>query len=65
MSWKSERRAQREAAWAKEQAADAVERDRKDALPIWERIEEAPISNELKDILHRIAKGEREEDWRP
>jgi len=51
----SARRKEREAEFKKEQDARRVEEARKDALTMWERIEEAPASDEVKDILHRLA----------
>jgi len=55
-----ERRREKEKEWEAKQERLAAERCRKDALSMWERIEEAELSDDLKDILHRLAKGERE-----
>jgi thymidylate kinase len=51
----SARRKEREAEFEKEQDARRVEEARKDALTMWERIEEADANDDMKDILHRLA----------
>jgi hypothetical protein len=61
MSWKNEKRRLKAAAWEVEQEKRAAEQRRKDDLSMWERIEEADLHPDLKDILHRLANGEREE----
>lgn len=48
------RRAQREAEFDKECELRRLEDARKDALRMWDRIEEADASEDVKDILHRI-----------
>lgn len=53
--WQREKRALREAQWEQESMARAVEHARKEALSMWERIEESDASADVKDILHRIA----------
>ena len=51
----SKRRAEREAAFAAECEARSREETRKEALSMWERIEEADVNVDVKDILHRMA----------
>jgi len=58
--WQTEKRRLKAEQWAREQEAQERERDRKAALSMWERIEEADLPDDLKDILHRLANGERE-----
>jgi hypothetical protein len=53
--WKNKKRAERNAQWAREQEAMERERHRKDALIMYDRIEESDASDDVKDILHRIA----------
>ncbi|XUM19782.1 hypothetical protein ACRAVF_19135 [Bradyrhizobium oligotrophicum S58] len=55
MSSKHERRTEREAQREAEQAARRAEERRKDALEMWERINESDASDDVKDILHRMA----------
>lgn len=45
----------------KEEALRYIEQRRKDTLTLWERIEELTVDSDLKDVLHRIAQGERED----
>lgn len=59
--WQTEKRRLKREAWDREQEAQERERNRKAALSMWERIEEADLTDELKDILHRLAQGERED----
>lgn len=61
MSWKNEKRRLKQEASDKKFEARQAERNRKEALSMYERIEEADLSSDLKDILHRLANGEREE----
>lgn len=53
------RRLEKRRAWEAEQEkrlrAEAIERERKDALDMYLRIEESDASSDVKDILHRIA----------
>lgn len=39
----------------------SAEEDRKAELTMWARIEEAATLDDVKDILHRLANGEREQ----
>lgn len=39
----------------REYEANRAEQARKDALGMWERIEESDASADVKDILHRLA----------
>lgn len=58
MAWnsrKAERRAEREAAFERGRMERGKEEARKEALSMWERIEEADASADVKDILHRLA----------
>lgn len=55
-----ERRAEKQREWEAELIHKRQEQNRKDALSMWERIEEADLSDDLKEILHRLARGERE-----
>lgn len=57
---KEERRREKRAEWAAEKARMEDERRRKDSLSMYDRIEESDASAEVKDILHRLANGERE-----
>jgi hypothetical protein len=41
--------------------ARLAEQRRRDALNMWERIEELDVGEALKDVLHRLAQGEMEE----
>lgn len=50
-----ERRAEKQREWEAQQAAANVERCRKEALTMYERINESDASEDVKDILHRIA----------
>ena len=60
MSWKNEKRRIKREAWDREHEAILAEQHRKEGLSMYERIEEADLSDDLKDILHRLANGERE-----
>lgn len=55
-----QRRAERKRQFDAESEARSVEASRKDALDMWSRIEELDVGADLKDVLHRIAGGERE-----
>ena len=55
MSRRDERRKERDAAWAIEQEAINREQARKEALNMWNRIDESDASEDVKDILHRLA----------
>lgn len=44
-----------EAEWEAKQASNERERARREALTMWERIEESDASPDVKDILHRMA----------
>lgn len=48
------RRAEIQVQFEREQLKRAAEHDRKEALSMWERIEEADASESVKDILRRI-----------
>lgn len=50
-----QRRAERTAQYEKAQQEHEAEYRRKEALTMWERIEEATASTDVKDILHRLA----------
>lgn len=52
---RAEKRAEQQAHLDKEYDARRAEEARKDALTMWERIEEADLSEDTKDILHRFA----------
>ena len=56
MSRKDDRRKERDAAWAIEQEAINRELARKEALDMWNRIHESDASEDVKDILHRLAR---------
>ena len=64
MSWKSPRQEKRERkereGWEREEAR-LREEGRRERLTMWERIEECTDDEKLRDVLHRIASGEREE----
>lgn len=60
MSWKNEKRRLKQELWDRELNALEQERNRKEGLSMWDRIEEADLHPDLKDILHRLANGERE-----
>jgi thymidylate kinase len=49
-----ERKAQRQAEFDAEDQKRRAEDYRKEKLSMWERIEEADASEDVKDILHRI-----------
>jgi predicted CopG family antitoxin len=49
------RRKEKEAAWEVEYAAREAERRRKEDLDIFDRINESDASEDVKDILHRMA----------
>lgn len=51
---KNQRKAERQAAFEAECEKQRQEYARKEALSMWERIEEADASEDVKDILHRI-----------
>lgn len=55
MNTRDERRARQEAEFNAEYEKRQREVARKAALTMWERIEEAEASDDVKDILHRIA----------
>ena len=55
----SRRRDERRKEWDAELERLEAERHRKDSLSLWQRIEEADLSDDLKNILHRLANGER------
>lgn len=58
MAWnrnKAEKRAEQEHRWQAEHEARLKEEARKEALSMWERIEEADTGADVKDILHRFA----------
>jgi hypothetical protein len=46
--------------WEEEERLREIERNRKAGLPMGDRIDELEVSDELKDVLHRLANGERE-----
>lgn len=48
------RRKELAALWEKEQVAQRAEEARKDALSMWQRIDESDASADVKDILHRL-----------
>ena len=50
-----ERRKERAERYELEDAARRAEERRKEWLTMWERIEEADCSADVKDILHRLA----------
>lgn len=60
MSDKNEKRRLRQEQADREHEARMEEHRRKESLTMWERIEELNESQEVKDILHRLASGERE-----
>lgn len=49
-----QRRAEKKKEWEAEQIALDAERHRKESLSMYARIEEAHLSSDLQDILHRI-----------
>lgn len=51
----ADRRKRREAEWQVEYEAREREQSRKDALPMYDRIEECRVDADVKDILHRMA----------
>lgn len=53
---RSERSLQRDRQRQRQEQALALEQARKDALPFYDRIEEAELSGDLKDILHIMAR---------
>lgn len=55
-----ERRRQKQLELEEEQRRLEIERQRKDSLTMYQRIEECAVADDLKDILHRLANGERE-----
>lgn len=50
-----QRRAELRKQYEEEDRKQQQENARKESLSMWERIEEADISGDLRDILHRIA----------
>ncbi len=52
---KDESRERRRMAFEERLERDAKERDRKATLTMWERIEEADASADVKEILHMLA----------
>lgn len=56
---RDQRRAKHDMKWAAEIDAQNAERERKAALDMWSLIEESDASRDVKDILHRLAEGER------
>jgi hypothetical protein len=55
MSRRDERRRERERQYEIEDEARRREQARKDALTMWERIEEAKDVSDMKEILHMLA----------
>jgi len=55
-----ERRKEKQLEWERELLNRDEERRRKEALSMYERIEESDASLDVKDILHRLANGETE-----
>lgn len=51
----ADRRKRREAEWQVECEAREREQRRKDALSMYDRIEECSVDADLKDVLHRMA----------
>ena len=49
------KRAEREAEWVAQQQAEYEEQARKDALPIYDLIEEIGDIEDVKAVLHKIA----------
>ncbi len=60
MNNRNEKRRLRQEEADREHENRMAEHRRKDSLTMWERIEELNESQEVKDILHRLANGERE-----
>lgn len=56
----NQRRRERERQFDAEQIVRRREETRKAELCMWDRIEESDASRMVKDILHRLASGERE-----
>lgn len=56
---RDQRRAKAAAEVAQRIDAENAERERKAALDMWSLIEESDASRDVKDILHRLAEGER------
>jgi hypothetical protein len=52
---RAEKRVEQEALLNKEYDDRRKEEARKEALTMWERIEEAEANKDVKDILHRLA----------
>ena len=52
---KTERRREREAEYEAQDRARLTEEARKDALSMYERIEESDACSSVRDILHRMA----------
>lgn len=55
-----EREAEKRRLWEAEQLRQEAEQNRKENLSMWARIEELDVGNDVKDVLHRLANGERE-----
>ncbi len=56
---RDQHRAEHDMKRAAEIDAENAERERKAALDMWSLIEESDASRDVKDILHRLAEGER------
>jgi hypothetical protein len=56
-----ERRQQRERELEQERIARSIEQDRWDKLNLFMKIEELEVDEKVKDVLHRLAMGERED----
>lgn len=55
-----ERRRELQEQFDREYAAQQREEARKMSLSLWQRIEEVASIEDVKDVLHRLAQGERE-----
>ena len=55
-SYRTKKRRERDARLAAEQAEAAAEFHRRDSLSMYDRIEESDASEDVKDILHRLAR---------
>lgn len=60
MRWQNEKRRLKREAEDRAYEARMAEQGRKESLSMYDRINEANLSDDLKDILHRLANGERE-----
>lgn len=58
----NERRARNEAEWQKSYDERQAEESRKASLSMWERINEADASDDVKEILHMLAVQAKLED---